>query len=43
MDKLNQEKKKINMMQEQLCDLNEEISKMKEHLTAETKNFKSVW
>lgn len=43
MDKLNQEKKKTNMMQEQLCDLNEEIVKIKEHLNSETYNFHSIW
>ena len=43
MDKLNQEKKKTNAMQEQLCDLNEEFVKIKDNLRVETENFNLVW
>jgi hypothetical protein len=43
MDKLNQEKKKTNLMQEQLCELNEEVLKIKEHLDKETNHLHAIW
>lgn len=42
MDKLNQERKKSNAMQEQLCDLKEEVARIKDHLAGETKNYKQI-
>ncbi|CAF0917327.1 unnamed protein product, partial [Brachionus calyciflorus] len=42
-EKLNQEKKKTHLMQEQLCDLNDEVVKIKEHLNSEANNFQTLY
>ena len=42
MEKLNQERKKTNVMQEQLCDLKDEVSRMRDTITIENKNYKII-
>lgn len=42
MEKLNQEKKKSNAAQEQLCDLKEEVLRMKDTMAIENKNYKHI-
>lgn len=42
MEKLNQERKKANAMQEQLCDLKDEVARMKDNVVSENKNYKTI-
>lgn len=43
MDRLNQEKKRANSMQEQLGLLNDEVVSIKQRLNAETTNLHAIW